>query len=531
MRGRLLVALLTLAGCRTLPLLPDSTLTALTASGGGYLQGTPIGLRDPVVLNDVDFVYDAKFSDDGTRVAISRLGMKSFDLLVWAPQPSPPVKILEAPVNLHAFDVESVAFSPDGKWVAAVSRDGSVRVFDASTGLPAGGWLTEQPLVTVAFHPGGRYLAVGSESGLVTLLAVDAQAATVKFRFATELQVHQAQVRGLAFARDGRLFTAGWDKTVAVLATEEQSAAASSASVHFERKGGYAQLRGTINDVASVLFALDARAPQVLVLRSTLAQAIGLDPARLTDTATVTSSFGTQLARVAHGVRLSFKGLKLENVDAVICDACVPAEAQAVLGQGFTDAAELVFDETRGQALLKRKGSAEAKGEPLLAVTERHRFTFPAYPNDLSIDRAGKVLGLAFSETRGERNREVYEREMRNVVEPERGWDVGARVDAETGAVLQKYRGHRGVVATAAVSPDGATLATGGWDKKVLLHVGKEPLVEKFGLAVRRVRFSADGRWLAAAAWTPQNPLGDFKSDRSALVWELAYSEAHVVLR
>ena len=382
MRSGVFLALLTLSGCKTFVPLPASSVAALAASPGGYLKGVPTGLGPPVIFNDADFVYDAKFSDDSRRVALSRLGMKTFDVLVWAP----PQQLCSAPVNGHAFDVESVAFSPDGLWVAAVSRDGSVRIFDADTGVLAGSWRSEEPLVTVAFHPSGRHLAVGGEQGMITVLQIDVQSPSVTLGFVAALKVHQDQVRGLAFAADGRLFSASWDKTVAVLRLEDR-------------------------------------------------------------------------------------------------------------------------------------------------LVELKRFPFPAYPNDLSIDRAGKILGLGFSEAKGERNPEVYQREKRHELEPEREWDVGARVDADTGAVLQKYRGHHGVVATAAVSPDGSTLATGGFDKKVLLHVGATALQEDFGAAVRRVRFSPDGRWLAVAAWTPQNPLGDHRSDPSALVWELAYVEPEVVAR
>ena len=112
---------------------------------------------------------------------------------------------------------------------------------------------------------------------------------------------------------------------------------------------------------------------------------------------------------------------------------------------------------------LKRKGGDATTGEKLLALTESHRFTFPAFVNDLSLDRAGKVLGVAFSETKAERTREVYEREKKGTVEPEREWDVGARVNAETGEVLQKLRGHHGVVATAGISADGTTLRRAAW--------------------------------------------------------------------
>jgi WD40 repeat protein len=542
-------ALLLLAcGCQTLPRVPDATLAQLASQRGSWLTGAVRGLGEEKVLNAEDFIYDAKFSPDSQRVALSRLGMKSFDLLVWS-LATPPAQVCSASINLHEFDVESVEFSPDGGWVAAVSRDGSVRAYDAATGQPAGAWLTEEPLTTVAFAPGGGYLAIGSEKGLVTVLEVvvegegapnrssreqsrDAGPSTgggkLHFRFATEVRAHSGQVRALAFAQDGRLFTGGWDKTIAVFSTEERPAPTGEAAVHFEHKGGFAQVRGNLNDVASVLFALDARMPQVVVLRSALAQAVGVDPSRLTDTVNVVSSFGTQVAKVAHGVRLAFKGMKLEGQDAVICDACIPADAQAVLGQGFSDAVDVAFDDAAGQALLRRKGVA-GTGEPLLALTEAKRFTFPAFVNDLSVDRAGKVLGVAFSEAKGERTRDVYEREKKGEVEPAREWDVGARVDAETGAVLQKLTGHHGVVATAGISPDGATLATGGWDKHVLLHVaGAEPVLEKFGWAIRRVRFSPDGRWLGVGAWTPQNPLGDHKSTRSAIVWEVAYDPVGV---
>ncbi len=517
MSRRGVVVALLITSCATLPRLPDSTLAALTP--GASLQGQIVGLQPPVTLNDTDFVYDAQFSADSRQIVLSRLGMKSFDALVW--NHTPPSQVAEAAINAQAFDVESVAFSPDGKWIAAVSRDGSVRLYDARTGAVLGGWLTEEPLTTVAFHPGGAGLAVGSEKGTLTMLTVDAHA---KVRFSSDLIAHRDALRSLAFAADGRLFTAGWDKTIAVFLEKEEPVPSNSTSVRFERKGGFAQLRGTLNDAVSVVFALDARMPHAVLIRSAVAQSMGLEPSTLPDTIEVTSSYGPQRARVAHGVTLQFKGLTFDGLDAVICDACIPAEAQGVLGSGFH--ATTVFDDTTHRVTLAGKAATPEK-----ALTEVARFSFPAYPNDLSLDRAGRVLGVAFSQSKAERTPEVYQREKRHEVEPEREWDIGARVDAQTGAVLQKYRGHHGVVATAAISPDGSTLATGGWDKTLRLHVGAEAVTAEFGWSVRRVRFSPDGRWLAVAAWTPQNPLRSHRSNPSALVWELAYSEALVVPR
>jgi hypothetical protein len=48
---------------------------------------------------------------------------------------------------------------------------------------------------------------------------------------------------------------------------------------------------------------------------------------------------------------------------------------------------------------------------------------------------------------------------------------------------------------------------------------------------VRRVRFSPDGRWVAVAAWTPQNAIGDQESDPAAALFEVAYDQPTVEAR
>jgi hypothetical protein len=97
-------------------------------------------------------------------------------------------------------------------------------------------------------------------------------------------------------------------------------------------------------------------------------------------------------------------------------------------------------------------------------------------------------------------------------------------LDARTGQVLERWTVHRGVVFTAAMTPEGATLASGGWDR--MLHVtnvgSPAPVVQrKLGWSVRQLVFSNDGRLLAVAAWTPQNPLGDQRSNPAVVVYEL----------
>ena len=70
----------------------------------------------------------------------------------------------------HKGWVTSVAFSPDGKRIASASSDGTLKVWDATTGeetlKPKGhkGWV-----LSVAFSPDGKRIACGSDDRTVKL--------------------------------------------------------------------------------------------------------------------------------------------------------------------------------------------------------------------------------------------------------------------------------------------------------------------------------------------------------------------------
>jgi WD40 repeat protein/Leucine-rich repeat (LRR) protein len=70
----------------------------------------------------------------------------------------------------HTREVDSVAFSPDGRWLASGSRDHTIRVWDLATGKPRH-TLTKHtgPVGSVAFSLEGKLLASGSEDGTIAL--------------------------------------------------------------------------------------------------------------------------------------------------------------------------------------------------------------------------------------------------------------------------------------------------------------------------------------------------------------------------
>lgn len=525
----LLAGLLVLGvGCAHAPKgLPPEVLSRLGEQPGGYVSGEVNGLGDGPLLNNKDFVYSLAFSPDSSRVAYTHLGPKFYQVALWR-LGAPPVLIADKDVNTYEHDLEAVGFSPDSGLLATAGRDGSVRLFDAATGEPKGAVLTEEPLTAVAFHPSGRYIVAGSARGLLSVFTVP------QLAFVYESRAHMGPVSALAFAADGTLYTGSWDKHVRAWDTREEALRTDQARVLFERRGGFTVVRGAVNGKAQASFAVDTRVPAIILNTETATQA-GIDVPFLKDTLTVPTSLGNTVARLARGQSLLFKSLSVAGVDIAVCDVCVPTGAQGVLGAPFTERFDIAFDESTREAILTAKGEVPAGEQPQgLTLAPKADFAFEGHVNDVTVDAKGQRLGVAFSEEKAERSRAVYEREKNKVQEPRAPFNAGALVDASSGKILQQWSIHRGVVSTASISPDGRSLATGGWDKQLLVCTeGKDQPQgqSEFGWSVRRVRFSPDGRWVGVAAWTPQNPIGDQESEPAAALFQVSYDSPTVERR
>jgi WD40 repeat protein len=120
-----------------------------------------------------------------------------------------------AALRPKAAELRSVAFSPDGKWLAAGTRYGLVKVWDADRRTEVATLRGHAGDVwAVAFSPGGDTLASGdgdwNRPGDVRLW--DTKTWRERARLA-----HTGEVLSLAFAPKGNVLAAGsWDRTVRV---------------------------------------------------------------------------------------------------------------------------------------------------------------------------------------------------------------------------------------------------------------------------------------------------------------------------
>ncbi|WP_405568772.1 helix-turn-helix domain-containing protein [Streptomyces phaeochromogenes] len=109
--------------------------------------------------------------------------------------------------------VDSIALSPDGRTVAANSRDGKVRIWSLPGGQLRHTLVGYDSGEVAAFSPDGRTLAVASAGGAGAVITLWDPVTGRKLR---TLTVPDGSVRGMAFSPDGRTVAASSPRAVRV---------------------------------------------------------------------------------------------------------------------------------------------------------------------------------------------------------------------------------------------------------------------------------------------------------------------------
>jgi WD40 repeat protein/Tfp pilus assembly protein PilF len=358
-----------------------------------------------------------------------------------------------AAILLHETDVSSIAFSPDGDRIASIDVNGTIRIWNATTGAEQAQWTTEPSLrepdvaagpsgaaaerFALSFSADGDSLVTTDRDGTAKLWASDDGGELASFR------VHGGRIRAMAYdRRAGRLAVAGHDGAVDVrdalghrVARLPPSAGAPYTTLAFDPAGTHLV---TANASTAVVWNLAAGKPAPKDLRFSKPRLRGLVVYGEHDRVRI-----AVIAQASNGTwRLEVRDLESEQP---LLSVPVPARAAvvAVSPDEQTLACECEVGEPTEHRLCLWSASSGQQVQVLESAPDSGQ---PSPVRQLAFSPDGRTLvsvGLDRQITR---------------------WDLAA------GRLLSTVPDIRPGAVSAAFSPDGESLAVGGVDGVIRVY-------------------------------------------------------------
>ena len=487
---------------------------------GAYLQGVEMqdatlsraALREVAFTDAFDAVLSVAVSPDGRYIAA---GSNSGQVRVWREEG----RVAHLTIRGHTDRVGAIAFSPDGETLATASWDGSVRVWDLASGATI--WTVGDqnvPVTSLAMSPNGKLMS-GSLDGAIHF-----------WDMRTGIELHRLQTQS------GRILTVAWSPDGRVLA----SGGLDSVIRLWDAEQGtlLRKLHGHRDEIIMLTFAPDA----------TLLASGGFDQvAKLWDVETGTclttleghTGAVTELAWAPDG-----RALASASYDTTIRLWDRQSWQCRHILRGHRDAVTSVAFMPEGDRLLS--GSVDRTLRTWEVMSGQHVRTIHGYALALfalTWSPDGRFLLSGSSEA----TLTLWNVNTRTPVQVLRGhrqqvaavawssagnriasgsYDQTVRIwDAQTGVCTHILQGHTSTVSWVDWSPDGRFLASGSYDRSVRLwdmQEGTSRVGSEHTAVINTAVWSPDGTRVASAS--EDGPVLVWRATDGDLLWRFEHA-------
>lgn len=155
---------------------PDGRMLAAGfADGSIYIwDADQSQLVNRLSFSSEDYIADLDWSPDGTTLATASCYTgpslpENCVLILWNPSTSEYIQAMRG----GAYDVSSIAWSPNGRWIASGMMNGDVVLYNLRAGQNVKTLRTPIGITIVSWSPDSLHLAAGSEDGSVLIWDID----------------------------------------------------------------------------------------------------------------------------------------------------------------------------------------------------------------------------------------------------------------------------------------------------------------------------------------------------------------------